>query len=200
LEVLEEEYLPWFLEIGATPVFIFTYGYWTPYRDMTGLGTVAEFTSLTYEGYKQYAALLEANLPASQKPRIAPVGLAFLIVWEEDYSLWERLFHIDMIHPSPSGTFLQACVLHHTLFGTPPKIDIAVREDMSNLWLRARRFQPGEHRRNPFPTQREAAYLYHVAKRVTVYGQKPKSLIEYKHGEAVDYYPVDDLYKVDDLF
>ena len=74
LYTLEQTYVPWILETGATPVLLFTYGYWTPYRDMGGWDSVAEFTSLTYEGYKQYAALLEENLPASQKPRIAPVG------------------------------------------------------------------------------------------------------------------------------
>ena len=200
LQVLEDVYLPWFIESGATPVFLFTYAYWTPYRDMTGLGSVPEFTSLTFEGYKQYTALLEDNLPAAQRPRIAPVGLAFLIVWEENYSLWERLFHVDLIHCSPLGTFLQGCVLHHTLFGSMPKIDVAVRGDMFTLWMRARRFQPGDHRRTPFPTEEEAAYLYHVAKRVVVYGQMPQTLTEYQDGEAATYYPEDDLYKVDDLF
>ena len=82
-----------------------------------------------------------------------------------------------------------------------PKVDVAVRGDMFTLWMRARRFQPGEHRRTPFPTEEEAAYLYNVAKRVTVYGHKPRSLIEYSNGEAAEAYSTqDDLYKVDDLF
>ena len=98
LEVLEQVYVPWLQEMGSTPILLFTYAYWTPYRDMQGLGTIPEFTSLTYEGYKQYANLLEETLPASQKPRIAPVGLAFLIVWEENHDLWLRLFHVDLIH------------------------------------------------------------------------------------------------------
>lgn len=167
---------------------------------MTGLGSVPEFTSLTYEGYKQYAALLEEKLPASQKPRIAPVGLAFLIVWEEKYELWERLFHVDKVHCSPLGTFLQACVLHHTLFGKMPKHAEVVRGDMSNLWLRARRFQPNKHRRTPFPTYEEAAYLYDVAARIAIRGHVPKTLVNYDNGEAADYTPMDDLYAVDDFY
>lgn len=83
LEELESSYVPWLLETGATPVFIVTYAYWTSWRDMTGLEDVPTFTSLTYMGYREYAALLEQYLPYNQKPRIAPVGIAFLLVWEE---------------------------------------------------------------------------------------------------------------------
>jgi hypothetical protein len=167
---------------------------------MGGLESVPEFTSLTYEGYKQYAALLEENLPTSQKPRIAPVGLAFLLVWEDNYDLWTRLFHVDEIHCSPLGTFLQGCVLYHTIFGSMPKNSIAVRGDMFTLWINARRFQPSQQRRNPFPTEEEAEYLYHIALRICVYGHVPRTLTNYENGEATEYVPVDDIYKVDDLY
>ena len=200
LSVLKETYIPWMIETGVTPVLMFTYAYWSPYRDMGGLGGIPEFASLTYEGYKQYATLMEESLPASQKPRIAPVGMAFLMVWEEKFELWERLFHIDQVHCSPLGTFLEGLVVHHTLFGVMPEHKVAVRGDMFTLWLRARRFQPGEHRRTPFPTEEEAAYLFDVAVRICVHGQIPRSFITYRNGEASDYVPMDDLYKVDDLF
>lgn len=200
LATLQQYYIPWLLELGATPVLLFTYGYWTPYRDMGDLGNVPEFTSLTYEGYRQYAALLAQHLPASQKPRIAPVGFAFLLVWEENYQLWQRLFHVDQIHNSPMGTYLQGLVIHHTLFGVMPNHNVAIRGDMSSLWLKARRFQPGEHRRSPFPSKEDAAYLYHIAVRVCVYGHIPQSFIFYHHGEAAYYTPMDDLYRVDDIF
>jgi hypothetical protein len=200
LDVLESAYLPWFLETGATPVFLDTYAYWTPYRDMGGLVSVPEFTSLTYAGYQEYADMLSEHLPANQKPRIAPVGLAFLLVWEENQSFWERLFHVDKIHASPLGTYLQGCVVHHTLFGVLPDYRTAVRGDMSSLWINARRFQPGEHRRSPFPSRDEAAYLYNVAARICVYGHVPKTFVRYTEGEASNYAPIDDQYKVDDLF
>jgi hypothetical protein len=200
LEVLEEAWAQWFVDTGATPIFISTYAYDTPYRDMGGLGTIAEFTSLTYQGYLEYAALLEELLPTSQKPRIAPVGHAFLLVYEENYQLWQKLFSVDKIHPSPLGTFLQGCVLYHTLFGKMPVSSVAVRSDMSALWTEARRFQPGSNRRSPFPTQEEAAYLYHIAARVTRYGELPTTLIRYQNNEAADYEPQDDLYRIDDIF
>jgi hypothetical protein len=95
---------------------------------------------------------------------------------------------------------LQGLVVHHTIFGRLPKFSVAVRGDMSYLWHRARRFQPVEHHSDPFPTPDEAAYLYQIALRITVYQQVPRSFILYKNGEASDYDPVDDIYKIDDLF
>ena len=200
LAILQDTYLPWFLESGAVPIFLATYGYWTPYRDMGGLGTVAEFTSLTMAGYQSYVDLLKSQLPSHQQPRIAPVGLAFLLVWEENHSLWERLFHVDQIHSGPLGTYLQGLIVHYTIFGVLPKYSVTVRGDMSYLWHRTRRFQPVEHHSDPFPTRDEAAYLYQIALRITVYKHVPKSFIVYKNGEASDYDPLDDIYKVDDLF
>jgi hypothetical protein len=200
LSELQDTYLPWLVESRATPVFLATYGYWTPYRDMGGLGSVAEFTSLTMAGYQAYVDLLSPQLPAFQQPRIAPVGLAFLMVWEDNRALWQRLFHVDQIHCSPLGTYLQGLIVHYAIFGVLPPNRVAIRGDMSALWLKARRFQPAEHHRDPFPTQAEAAYLYEIALRVTVYKQVPQSFIQYKNGEASEYDPVDDMYKVDDLF
>ena len=90
LEELEASYVPWLKETGATPVFIVTHAYWTSWRDMTGLEDVPTFTSLTYMGYREYAALLEQYLPYNQKPRIAPVAIAFLTIWEEVSHVWLR--------------------------------------------------------------------------------------------------------------
>jgi len=200
LQVLESTYVDWFLETGATPVFICTYGYWTPYRDMGGFDDVANFTSLTYQGYREYAELLESYLPQSQKPRLALVGHAFLLVYEENYDLWQRLFHVDKIHASPLGTYLQGLVVYYSLYGKMPLADIAIDTTPSNMWQEARRFQPGKHRRSTFPTIEEAGYLYDVATRVMRYGVVPRSLILYEDGVAADFQPSDDLYRVDDLF
>jgi hypothetical protein len=200
LDVLNSTYLSWIVQTGAIPVFMATYGYSTPYRDMGGLGTVPVFTSLTHYGYQLYAESLVPYLPQSQEPRVAPVGIAFLVVWEENFNLWERLFHVDQIHSSPLGTYLQGCVMHHVLFGRLPDPAVALREDMSFLWHDARRFQPGTHRTDLFPTREEATYLYHVAHRVTVLRYIPRSFLHFEHGEAAEYTPHDDLFRVDDLF
>lgn len=83
IDLLKEVYIPMFLETGAIPIFMMTYGYWASARDMSGLQDVPTFTSYNYAGYRAYAELAAEYLPASQKPRIAPVGLAFLLIWEE---------------------------------------------------------------------------------------------------------------------
>lgn len=200
LSALDDTYIQFFQESGVTPIFLVTYAYDTPYRDMSGLIDVPTFTSLTYEGYKEYAELVAAALPESQQPRLAPVALAFLLVYEENFSLWQKLFHIDQIHASPHGTFLQGCVVHYTIFGRLPSRHVALRNDMSALWDHARRMQPRKHRRLPMPTREEAEYLYHIAERVTVRGQIPKSFIQYSNHEASDYVPNDGAYADNDIY
>jgi hypothetical protein len=180
LEILQETYVPWFIQTGATPVFLATYAYERPHRHI--LENIPEFTSLTMAGYQAYVDMLSEQLPALQQPRIAPVGLAFLMVWEENRSLWERLFHVDQIHCSPLGTYLQGLVVHHTIFGIMPQSTIAVQDDMPLLWHLARFFQPVEEQPNPFPTKEEAAYLYQIAVRVTIDKEVPRSVIEYTNG------------------
>lgn len=200
LYVLENVWADYFLESGATPIFIATYGYWTPYRDMSGLDSVSNFTSLTYNGYQEYAALLEEYLPPQQQPRIAKVGHAFLLVYEENYQLWERMFHVDSIHASPLGTYLQGLCVYYAIYGKMPLSKIAFQSAPSNMWQDARRFQPGQHRRSEFPTADEAHYLYNVATRVMRYNVVPETFIDYSEPIAADFEPNDDLYRVDDIF
>lgn len=200
LTVLKETYLPMFLETGARPIFLATKAYWSPYRDMGGLRSVPEFTSLTMAGYRSYVDMLSPLLPENQQPLIAPVALAFLFVYEDNRNLWEKMFHVDKIHCGPLGTYLQGLVIHHTIFGVLPEQSVAIRPDMSSLWEDARRFQPIEHHRDPFPSQAEAAYLYQIAVKLCVHKQLPRTYTHYTNGEAAEYDPVDDAYKVDDLF
>jgi hypothetical protein len=113
------------------------------------------------------------------------------------------MFHVDQIHVGPLGTYLQGLVVHHTLFGVLPPASTAVQqvELWINQWMiSARRFQPIEHHRDPFPTRRQAEYLYNIAVRICIRKQLPKTFRKYTNGEATDYDPIDDIYKVDDLF
>ena len=89
---------------------------------------VPTFTSRLYRGYQLYVqALDEALVKQQQKQqnqhqgegsttvrstkttatpittRLAPVGLVFLVIWEENYSMWQKLFFTDGFHPSPLG-------------------------------------------------------------------------------------------------
>jgi hypothetical protein len=183
LQLLRDVYLPLIQQLKtATPVFLDTHAYWTAeHKNLAGLANSIEemprFTSLTYEGYRQYAQMMADHLPEQSKPRIAPVGIAFLVVWEEDRKLWHSLFHSDRLHPSPAGTFLSACIVHATVFGKMPRRDWVVRDDMDSLWCRARVLQPADMPPNPFPTKEQAEYLHEVAQRVTA-GYRPSSFIE----------------------
>ena len=165
LHALRTTYVPLFKRSGAIPVFLDTHAYF----DYTGeTHDVPTFTSVSYEGYQQYAAALESFLPPWQKPRIAPSGIVFLAVWEEDHALWETLFHSDRAHASPLGTFLQACVIHYTLLGRLPLRKYVLRDDMSSLWKHARMMTPPWQPRNAFPSKEDAEYVYNIAERVLV--------------------------------
>ena len=187
---LEQFWVPLLQQTAATPVFLLTQAYTfnsSSDRNMTGLDDVANFTSLTYAGLKAYVELLKPHLPESQQPRIAPVGLGYLMIYEERRDdLWPKLFHnADHLHASPLGSFLQACIVHHTLFdGRMPDYDFVVRKNPASLWKTARMMQHAWEPPNPFPTQEEAAYLYSVAERICVHGERPKTFIDYQHGET----------------
>ena len=202
LETLESFYVPLLLETGSIPVFLWTHAYTLrnacgggdgEYGDssrnaalMYGLEDVANFTSLTLSGYRSYVDLLTERLPKMQEPRIAPVGLAFLVVYEENYDLWTTLFHCDNLHASPSGSFLQGCIVHYTLFGTMPDEDLIFGGDVSHLWDRARLMQHAWEPSNQFPDMESVKYLYRVAERVMIEGHVPDSFIDYRNGEVAN--------------
>ena len=78
LAMLERFYVPWLLETGSTPVFLWTHAYSPKYsckvqyldttylHNMTGLGLedIANFTSLTQVRYQTYVDLLRSYLPS----------------------------------------------------------------------------------------------------------------------------------------
>jgi hypothetical protein len=174
-KALQRKYAPLLIQSGATPVFFMTYGYWRNRINMTDLVDVPYFTSLLYEGYQTYAQAMEEMLPDSQRPRVAPVGLAFLVVWEENYSFWTKLFGADDYHPSPLGTYLVGLVVYATLYERMPP---ASTRFTSSLWNRARRMQLSSGEGLPLPSEDEALYLRWIAKRVALEGFIPQSLIE----------------------
>jgi hypothetical protein len=47
--------------------------------------------------------------------RVAPVGQAYQYLRETNVTLWEKLYSWDNFHPSPHGTWLQACILYCTI-------------------------------------------------------------------------------------
>jgi len=186
LELLVDVYVPWILKTGAVPVFMVTHAYWPSTRDMSGLTDIPTFMSLTYEGYRQYALAIGKYLPESQQPKLAPVGLAFLLIWEESPNMWEKLIHMDEIHLTPTGTFLEGLVVYATLYGHLPSPSTVLNGDAANLYSNARRMTPSEHIQESYPTLDDARYLYHIASRI-MKGEIPRTFIQYENGESVDF-------------
>jgi hypothetical protein len=108
IEVLKNHYAPLLVQCGATPVFMLTWAYREKgIHESEERGNTLDFTRSIQAGYQSYARTLSENLPANQKPRLAPVGLAFYWIHENNYDMWLKLFHWDSIHPSPHGSFLE---------------------------------------------------------------------------------------------
>lgn len=181
---LRTTYSPMLVENGATPVLLMTYGYWRDNNaDMTELVDVPTFTRLLYQGYQEYVQMFKEELPDSQAPLMALVGLAFLVVWEEEYELWERLFLEDQFHPSPLGTYLMGSCIYATLYKRLPKSEAYLSD---SLWSRARtrRMQlvygrDDQHGGDSLevPTPDEAAYFQSIVQRVVLEGYIPSSFI-----------------------
>jgi len=222
LGVLESQYIDMLSATGAKPVLLMTYAYnhtslydgsskskknnnqnynniqnnnnklknWSPQ-----LGSIPEYTSHVWYGYQQYAELLKESLPSSQEPKIAPVGLAFLTVWEEDpQGMWPRLiYQYDQLHPTPHGSYLMGLVLFATIYGRLPHLSVAIPQNdgqdvyISSLWSNARKLQViSNGPSSPFPTREEAKYLYRIAERVALGGYIPKTLLSLEETQRLE--------------
>lgn len=171
INALMKNYAPLIRQSGAIPVFLMTFAYQE--RGVYGsddLGDVLQFTKLLKEGYQSYVQKLAEVLPAALTPRIAPVGLAFSAIYEENPTMWYQLFHPDKKHPSPHGSFLIACVLFYTILGVSQGTEAIAIPDSgtSAIWEKARPrvMQPAGDDPLPTPTFDEAKYLSSIALRV----------------------------------
>jgi hypothetical protein len=127
---------------------------------------------MIHDGVREYASALASELPAEQQPIIVPVGQAYLLIWEESYATWQKLFLSDNMHSSLSGSYLFACVLYTKLFGHLPKRSISLPKHMEYLFAFSRRTIGQDA---VYPSQSEAEYLRNIAKRIVLDGVVPKS-------------------------
>ena len=164
---LVEAYAPLVARCNAVPVLLATHAYREHTKGSDDLGDVREFTRRLREGYEAYAEALADALPTALRPRVAPSGMAFEVVHAERPALWRELFHIDDFHLSPSGSFLEATVLHWTIFGeAPPVFNKSPPQDPATLFREARFMQPPKDPVQPMPSAEDAEYLLDVAARV----------------------------------
>jgi len=161
-----------------SPVIVQPHAYSSSGANSSGLDDLATFTALIMEGAQVYRKFINRRSGWFTKAHVAPVGNAFLAVYEESpYDIWPKLFLDDGIHPSAYGTFLYGCVIYATMTGYMPHYRRVVVDDMelSDIFSTARRVQSSSSQAG-FPTKEEAAILYKIAKKVAVKGYKPKAL------------------------
>ena len=185
VEALKYAYAPMIKDSRATPLVVDTHAYLIPEEgsNATGYGYdeaegIPYMQALIYAGVKEYLLALKSNLPSKQAPRVVPVGMSYLVVWEEDYDLWTRLFlNETMPYASPHGSYLFANVLYATAYGHLPRRPSSV--DQIKNFFRSARYLPelpaDWKNMGVFPTVEESDYLRLVARRVVLNGYIPES-------------------------
>lgn len=175
IEILKEKYAPLLANCtnshgeGSQCILMQTAAYRHNYiKGTSDIGDFDTFTTKLLEGYTAYANVLKEEMKTLKPPKIAPFGMAYSIVHEENESLFPKLYQNDDFHPTPHGTFLQGCIFHITIFGEAPNLELLnLKDDKSieNLWANARCMQSDDEEPKPFPTLEEAKYLLDVSKR-----------------------------------
>jgi len=163
LEQLIENYVPLLLRCGAVPVLLVTPAYRAPAKGSEDLGDHEDFTQRLVAGYESYAAAMAEVLPTAQHPRVAPMAQAFSLVRTQRPALWHELFQEDNFHPSPHGTFLEAAVIHCTIFNKAPAAH-QLPADSALLWVRARAMNPHRADLLRLPTSEELEFLCTIAR------------------------------------
>lgn len=165
MDALKRHYLPTLLEQkanhgdGTVVLFLETFPYKTArLRETLGLGSFDEFTNHIVNGNSLYANLVDVQFEMTA--RVIPMAKAVQALGNTDFALWERLYHgNDGIHPSPHGTYLQACLIVIMATGrTPPAWDDALLQE----WRRRARHWADD----PLPTPSEGMALRQLAYRV----------------------------------
>ena len=169
-----------------TPVIVQPHAYSSDGVSSISTDDLSTFTALIMEGAQIYRKYLNKRIGLFNHAHIAPVGNAYLAVYEESPDdLWPKLFLDDAVHPSAYGTFVYGCVIYATMTGYMPKYKNVVVDDMENsaLFANARRLQSTNSKAG-FPTKDEAAILYKIAKKVAIRGYEPKLLKGFKIEEG----------------
>uniref|UniRef100_A0A6T6G1X6 Uncharacterized protein n=1 Tax=Craspedostauros australis TaxID=1486917 RepID=A0A6T6G1X6_9STRA len=143
-------------------IFLQTPAYRDTVQGCDDLGTFEAFTDRVLAGYQSYVDAL-----SPLRAEIAHVGMAYRHVRQTNVDLWRRLYAPDDFHPSPHGTWLQACVLYYSIWGAHDRPPLRYS---AALWKSTRYFAPNaeqdgndDDRLPAFPTTDEAMLLADVA-------------------------------------
>jgi hypothetical protein len=177
----------------TTVVFVQTMAYKTPVINSAELGSFDDFTNSLAKGYDEYVALVEAFAANDRYPNqqllratVAPLGRAYQVIRSEHFDLWSNAMYAnDDFHPSPHGTWLEACLLHCVVTGGQ-KFALFDHDGENNnngenendddsmeiWWKQARYLQPPTYPNGDpqeplrLPTRAEAVLLNDIAYRV----------------------------------
>lgn len=169
---LANAYGPLLKQTGAIPIIVDTHAFWSSETNMTGLVDIPTFQSLIYDGVEEYVEALAYVLPDWQAPIVAPIGLAYLTIYEENEDMWYKLFIEDQMHSSLHGSYLFACVLYATMYGHLPPKSVSI-DGIDKLFVKSRKLIGQDY---SYPTADEAYYYRSIARRVALYGYVPESL------------------------
>ncbi len=107
---------------------------------------------------------------------MADANGAYALVRGEREALWRELYFSDGYHPSPLGSFLQACCVFCAVRGRPPNLDPLTLRAPFSLWGRARFMLPGSEGVSlRMPSAEEMLYFAEVAARATLPSPSPSS-------------------------
>jgi fumarate reductase subunit D len=148
---LRKYYAPLLRDKRTTLILLETAAYEIPsIQNTKDLGDFDEFTKLLHEGYLDYLLWMQK---LNVSTRLAPNGLAFSYVKYHKPELYNMLYAPDHHHPSPHGTWMEACVVYCTMFGEmPPRYNVS-------WWKKARYCVEGLS----FPTDGEAEQIRQVS-------------------------------------
>jgi len=169
-------YAPLLKKKNVSPIIVQPHAFATYGSSGSQLQDIVTFTENIMEGAEIYKNYLNKRIGLFAHAHIAPVGNAFLAVYDESPSdIWPKLFLDDNVHPSAYGTFLYGCVIYATMTGHMPPYKRVVVDDMENsmVFATARRLQASSSQVG-FPTKDEADFLFKIAKKVALRGYKPK--------------------------
>ncbi|CAJ1958680.1 unnamed protein product [Cylindrotheca closterium] len=126
------------------------------------LGGFKKFTKKLLEGYESYASVFP-------NAKIAPLGLGYKYIKDNyEKQVWEQLYASDGYHPSPHGTYLEACIVYCSIVGEePPKYD--------EEWWDTAQYKI---RKKDRPTKQEAAILHEAACQVCGIAQEYEFMFE----------------------
>lgn len=192
IDALKYAYAPMIADSRAKPLIVDTHAYLEEGSNQTGFygKTIPYMQAMIQSGVEEYIMALKYNLPNNLEPKVVPIGMAYLVVWEEEPELWQRLFmnsdaNETLPYSSPHGSYLFANVIYATAYGHLPRKS-GSQEQIKNLFATAR-YLPDlpEYYADIFPTMEEADYLRLVARRVVLQGYVPYSYAEAR--EQIEY-------------